>query len=60
MLFILDAISKPTRITNLSVGPDVLRALCHMHEIHTLVHVLHIQVRMLARRRVVACTPIHK
>jgi hypothetical protein len=56
----LDAISKPTRIANLSVGPDVLRALGHVHEIHTLVHVLHVQVRMLARRRVAACTPIPK
>jgi hypothetical protein len=60
MLFLLDAISEPTRIANLSVGPDVLHALCIMHEIHTLVHVLHIQVRMLARRRVAACTPVPK
>jgi hypothetical protein len=42
MLFILDAISKPTRIANLSVGPDVLHALCIMHEGYSLLHLLQV------------------
>jgi hypothetical protein len=38
----LDAISKPTRIANLSVIPDVLRALCIMHEGYSLLHLLQV------------------
>jgi hypothetical protein len=38
----IDAISKPTRIVNLSVGPDVLHALCIMHEGYSLLHLLHV------------------
>jgi hypothetical protein len=39
---LLDAISQPTRITDLSVVPDVLHALCYMHEGYSLLHLLQV------------------